>query len=254
MIVLRVFLLLLIFSNLVLFFWGQGVLGGQSAQGEPERLGNQLDPEKISIVSPDTQSAPAKPTSATQEPASTPAAAAAPTPTAAPAPAESAPAKSAKPANTETVCIALQGFGREQARVVVSKFKGDTGIKTVSRSLGDPDTFWVMYPEFASRALADKKAAELRGLGVTDLFIMGDDTPHPNSISLGLFKSREKADEHLESLKKKGVRQARIVVREAANARQVIEFTGPRDAVIARASLLQGNYRGIERGKCGAGD
>lgn len=253
MILLRVFLLLLIFSNLVFYFWGQGMLGGQSAPGEPERLANQIEPEKISIVS--QTPAPAQPKAAPEPPA--PAAASAPAPKPEPQPKQEAKAETPppKPAASDNACVAISGFGREQARMVISKFRPDAnGIKMVTRSIGDPDSFWVMYPELQSRALAERKAAELRSLGVTDLFIMGEDTTHPNAISLGLFKSREKADEHLDSLKKKGVRSARIVLREAANARHVVEVTGPREAVNARVSQVLAAYRGTERGKCGAGE
>ena len=136
----------------------------------------------------------------------------------------------------------------------MTKFKNDAnGIKASTRSLGDPDTYWVMYPELASRALAERKAVELRALGVSDLFLMGEDTAHPHAISLGLFKSPEKAEEYLASLRQKGVRQARIQVREAANARHVVELTGGREAVNARVAQLLAAYRGTERAKCGAG-
>jgi hypothetical protein len=67
-----------------------------------------------------------------------------------------------------------------------------------------------------------------------------------------LFKSREKADDQLETLKKKGVRAARIVVREAVNARHVVEITGSREAVTARVNQWVSSYRGAERSDCGA--
>ena len=245
MILLRVFLLLLVFANLVLYFWGQGMLGGQSPQGESERLANQLEPEKISIVS---QAAPPLSASAKTEPAPEQKADAPTTP-------EAPKSEPAKAAVADIACVALSGLGREQARVVVSKFKADvSGVKVVTRLIGEPDSFWVMYPDLGSRQLAERKAAELRGLGVTDLFIMSDDTPHPNAISLGLFKSREKADEHLDSLKKKGVRSARTLLREAPNVRHVVELTGPREVVNPRVAQLLAAYRGTERAKCGAGD
>lgn len=254
---LRVCLLLLIFANLLVYFWGHGIVGGASAPGEPERLVKQIQPEKVRVVSQlevASATAAAAATSASERaaaPAKTdsntePQAPEATAPQAAPAPAKATSAATNSPA-----CVAVSGLTLEQIRHALAKLKANPGgIKASSHSLGDPDSFWVMYPALPNRAAAERKAAELRALGVTDLFLMGEDTPYPHAISLGLFKSREKADEYLASLRQKGVRMARIVLREAPNARHLLELTGPREAVTARQTNLLANYRGAQRAKC----
>ena len=52
----RLVFLILVFCNLVFFVWGQGYLGGRDSGREPQRLTNQLQPEKIRLV---TEAAPA---------------------------------------------------------------------------------------------------------------------------------------------------------------------------------------------------
>ncbi|MBS3936389.1 MAG: hypothetical protein KGZ43_09465 [Sulfuritalea sp.] len=46
----RIAFLVLLLANLVLFVWGQGHLGTQGAGREPERMAQQLAPEKLRIV------------------------------------------------------------------------------------------------------------------------------------------------------------------------------------------------------------
>lgn len=50
--VLRALFLLLILGNLILFAISRGYLGGEDDGREPERLANQLHPEKLRIVAP----------------------------------------------------------------------------------------------------------------------------------------------------------------------------------------------------------
>lgn len=46
----RLAFLILVFCNLAFFVWGQGYLGGRDTGREPQRLGNQLQPGKIRLV------------------------------------------------------------------------------------------------------------------------------------------------------------------------------------------------------------
>ncbi|MFN3885048.1 MAG: hypothetical protein ACK4Q4_09860 [Rhodocyclaceae bacterium] len=47
----RLAFLILLFANILLFFWGQGYLGQQQDAGrEPARLAQQLAPEKLTVV------------------------------------------------------------------------------------------------------------------------------------------------------------------------------------------------------------
>ncbi len=46
----RIAFLVLLLANLVLLVWGQGRLGTQDAGREPERMAQQLAPEKLRIV------------------------------------------------------------------------------------------------------------------------------------------------------------------------------------------------------------
>jgi len=67
--------------------------------------------------------------------------------------------------------------------------------------------FWVYYPPLASADLAQRKADEIRKLGVDELYIVqGKQWRH--AISFGLFSEEPLANALLKNLKAKGVRHA----------------------------------------------
>ncbi len=46
----RIFFLVLLLANVTLLLWGQGHLGTQGAGREPERMAQQIAPEKLHIA------------------------------------------------------------------------------------------------------------------------------------------------------------------------------------------------------------
>lgn len=68
----------------------------------------------------------------------------------------------------------------------------------------------VYIPSLGSKDGADKKAGELRRLGITDFFVVQDQSNLRWGISLGVFKTEEAAKSHLNNLINKGVRSARV--------------------------------------------
>ena len=49
----RVAFLILLLANVILFFWGQSRLGTGGGGREPERMAQQVSPDKLRIVPPD---------------------------------------------------------------------------------------------------------------------------------------------------------------------------------------------------------
>ena len=74
----------------------------------------------------------------------------------------------------------------------------------------DVATHMVFIPSQGSKEGADKKAGELRRLGLNDFYIVQDQSNLRWGISLGVFKTEEAAKLHLNNLSNKGVRSARI--------------------------------------------
>src|SRR6185369_9059497 len=91
---------------------------------------------------------------------------------------------------------------------------------------GEGNAWWVYIPPLADKAEADKKAAELRGLGVTDFFPI-QEGPNRLAISLGVFSAEKGAQERLIDLKARGVRSARLSVRPGKEGLLRVEASGP---------------------------
>ena len=72
--------------------------------------------------------------------------------------------------------------------------------------------FWVYYPPLKSAELAQQKAAEIKQMGVDDLYIV-QDSQWRNAISFGLFQDEQLASNLLSELQTKGVKGATKALR-----------------------------------------
>ncbi len=73
--------------------------------------------------------------------------------------------------------------------------------------------YWVYLPKLKSSQAAQEKAAELRGMGVSDLYIL-QDSKWKNAISFGIFEDETLATKLYEDLKAKGVKNVTKSQRE----------------------------------------
>ena len=251
---LRVVVIILIFANLLALALWKGWLGGAASYGEPERLSNQLNPERMRLM---TEARPPAAPPVVLKPA--PAAEPEPAPEAVEEKTEkkddgkttekaAAPAPVAE-AVAPQACVVFAGLSADQARELTARIaKAGTGFKLSETRSEAPSSWWVHIPAQGSREGADKKAAELRRLGVDDLFIMQDPGPNQFAVSLGLYKSEAAATRLLDALKEKGVRSAQIAARGAGVVR--IEVRGPGDSLATVASDLSDRLRGANRLEC----
>ena len=122
------------------------------------------------------------------------------------------------------------------------------GFKLTESRSGAVSSWWVHVPSLGSKEAAERKAAEIRKLGVDDLVIVQDPGPAQFAISLGLYKNEVQANRLLESLREKGVRSAQVAGRGASVLR--VELRGPSDSLATLASDLSERLRGATRLEC----
>jgi hypothetical protein len=208
----RAAFLLLVFANLGFFAWAEGYLGGQESGREPQRLASQVAPEKLRIV------------------------------TAAPA-----VAVPAEPLPAWLACRLVTGLPLAE----VDAFKGElVGFSVEVKPVDGTTSYWVHIPPQANKAAAEKKAGELRALGVKDFYIMQQDNPSRNAISLGLFRNEAAANELLQSLNKRGVRSARIEVRATPPRHTQALVKGPAELLDQRLPGLVAKMPGAATAEC----
>lgn len=212
----RALLVFLILANLLAMASTQGWLGTSTPQGEPERLSNQLNADRIVLR-------PGEPAPAPHEPGQAAPAANPPTPADQPATAAPPDEKSGE------ICVALAGLTEVQADTLAQTLAGNAGLRTERRSGTTPNAWWVRIPPAGGREGAERRVTELRALGIEDLFIVQDSGPNQYAVSLGLFKTEPKAQQHLAFLQGKRVRGAAITTRSTVVHR--IEVRGPATTV-----------------------
>ncbi|MDD3353712.1 SPOR domain-containing protein [Zoogloea sp.] len=232
---LRVAVIVLLFLNLLALALWKGWLGGGVPAGEPERLSNQLKPEAIRLVAETRAPAPR----VQPEPSVDPSVDAQ----------EEAPPEDRSALQSPLACVAFVGLNQDQSRELAARLaRAGSGFELKETRLEQPSSWWVHIPSLGSREGAEKKAGELRRLGVNELFIVQEAGPAQFAISLGLYKNEAAAGRHLAALQERGVRSAQVLTRGSSSAR--VEVRGPVDALATLASDLSDKMGGTARQAC----
>lgn len=221
--------------NLLVFAIGQGYLGSfRSETREPARLKNQLQATKLTLLTQEQATAPATPPAAEESPS--------------PAAAAAAAAAPLSYACTEVGNFLLADGRRFEAQVASL----DLGDRQSRRNVAGQDisSYMVYIPPQGSKEGADRKAGELKQLGVTNYFIMNESSPQRWGISLGVFKSESGAQTQLASLNKQGVHSARIAPRYSASKQLAYQFRDLDAATRARLEKIKAQFPEQELRTC----
>lgn len=122
----------------------------------------------------------------------------------APKPEPSSPVADAQP---KTVCLRWSGLTAELAEQARGRIKA-LGLSATEIGGSENAKVWVYIPPLATHEAALEKARQLKEMGVEDYFVVNDGKRWQNSVSLGLFSTREAGERRLAELRAKGVRSA----------------------------------------------
>lgn len=192
--------LLLVLVNVVLFAWQQGTFGRFAERGrEPERVARQVEPERVRVLTE-------KDVQALRERAAP-------------------PPGSAVGLNAAQACFEFGDFGAgDSARVERALLALSPAVKVSARQVEVPGWIMVYLPPHQTAAEAERRADELRRLGVTDLQVLGESAPLKFGISLGSFRDPNAA-------------RARVAALEALGVKGVRTGERPSTAVLTRFQL-----------------
>ena len=200
--------------------------------------------EAPEVLTADTAAAMVADTAIEEDP---PAAAAPVEDTAEPAPAQPEPAAARVEApvvatTPATSCFVWSALSEAQADALSRRLRRSGADPERSRS-DIPDSWWVRIPAQGSRSQAERRADELRALGVKDLFIVQEPGPTQYAISLGVFKTESRARVMLNQLRNQGVRNAGVEARMTTRYRVQAEL--PTDMLRS----VEGSVPGIDRNR-----
>lgn len=208
-----VFLLLL--ANLTLF--GYTRLDG-TGSGESSRLSQQLQPDKIKLLT------------AQQVAALGP----------------------DKVASLADVCLEWGPMqDADKTRALSSLDTLDLGKLLSQKKVEVLTNYWVFLPPAANKAAADKRLAELKGQGVKDVATI-DAGPQRFATSLGMFRTEDVAQARLTAMQQLGYAAARVAPRAQSVQQTMLVVRDPPAPAVARLKELQTDFPGsdIRIGSC----
>lgn len=221
----RAFLLLLLLANVAFFAWSNFV-SESDTQSDPAPLGRQVAPEKLRIL---------------------PADALAKAPPAAPVPAAAPPV----PAPAVMACTEWGAFAATDAtRASEALAPLALGARLSQRQVDESASWWVYFPPRPNRQDAQKKADEVKRLGIEDYFIVQDEGPFRFAVSLGVFKTEAAANNRLEALRAKGVKTAQVGKRETALQKTWFQVRPSEEALAAKLREIAQGFPGSEVRDC----
>lgn len=242
----KVLVFLLVLGNLLFYAFTAGYFG-RPDNPDAGRVDQQITPERLRVVSRgEAPSSAAKPEPAPETVAAKPETTPAPAPEESVAKAEPVKDAVADKPDTTPICLAWRQLTVAEADKVAALMGKRFADYKLNRKIvaGESSGWWVYIPSLPGKAEADKKAGELRDLGITDFFIVQEGASR-HAISLGIFSSEKGGNDRLAELKAKGVRSAVIGPRPSKDTFVSLQLKGPGDkkaAVIAAvADAIQKN-------------
>lgn len=159
------------------------------------------------------------------------------------------PAKPAEPlACVEVGNVTLLEAPRFEARLAPLAL-GDRQSRQNVAAAGPANHVVYIAPQ-GSKEAAERKARELKEMGVTNYFIISDDSPMKWAISLGVFKSEAAAQALLAKLTSKGVHSARLSVRGATVSKVAYQFRTIDAATKQKIDDIAGTFTALETRSC----
>lgn len=216
----RTVFLLLVLANLAFFAWVNFV-AELDTQSDPRPLARQVAPEKLRILPVAAKPPPPKPA------------------------AEPSPAKAA--------CLEWGGLAPSDAeRATEALAPLALGNRLSQRQVEESAGWWVFITPRASRQDAQKKAGELKALGIDEYFIVQEEGPMRFAVSLGVFKTEAAANSRLEALRAKGVKTAQVGAREASLQKTWFQVRPADETIAAKLREIAQPFSGTEVRECPA--
>ncbi|HEX7811116.1 MAG TPA: SPOR domain-containing protein [Burkholderiales bacterium] len=146
-----------------------------------------------------------------------------------------------------SACMEWGSFGSGElprAQVAVDRLALGNRIRRTDVSV--TAGYWVYIPPLKSKADMDRKAGELKDLGVLDYYPVLETGRWRYAISLGIFRSEEGARRYLASLREKGVRSATVGKREQRVNQTAFLVRDPTEEDSANLAVLRSEFPGTE--------
>lgn len=190
--------------------------------GEPMRAHQPLHPERISLVQAALPPVPSLPQGS-------------------PGPAPSSFTPSPAVAGTATEACYLWGPLDAERLAGALRALGNAGLadKATVTAVTGRLSYWVYLPPAETRQIALQAVEKLKEKGVKDMFVVTDGAGWKNAVSLGMFATEAPALRYLETLRRKGVDEAKLQARPSGRGEAALTIAAGPLAPAQLASLQQ---------------
>lgn len=204
----RIVLILLLLANLALFGYTRlDAYGG----GEPQRITEQVQPDKIRLLSPQ----------------------------------EVAALGPAKAASLADVCVEWGPLSdSERARAVAELAPLGVAALVSSRRV-EIEGYPVLLTGFATRAAAERRAADFKTRGLGELPIV-ETSGGTFAISFGAYRTEQAANGRADALAQQGVGPLRVGPRRGGIAQSMLVLRDPPQPAVARLREIAPSYAGTD--------
>jgi len=200
--------ILLLLANVALFAL---TLFDAAAPGEPQRLAQQVQPEKIRLLSPQ----------------------------------EFAALGPAKVAALNDVCVEWGPLSEPERARAMGELAPLGVAQLVSVRRIETGGFAVMLSGFPSMAAAERRVAELRARGTGDVSAV-DQGRGQFAIAFGVFRTEGAANGRADALALQGITGTRVVPRGSGVAQSMIVLRDPPQPAMAKLRELQPAFSGTD--------
>ena len=153
---------------------------------------------------------------------------------------KAAAALPSSPPQPALACLEWGSFTAADApRAAAALARFDLADKLSQREVSDAG-WWVYLPPLKTKAEADKKASEVKALGIGDLYVVQENNRWRFALALGTFRTEEAANNYLAQLRQKGLSSAVVGPRGAISSIFVIRDPG--DAIAAKIAGLAADF------------
>lgn len=124
------------------------------------------------------------------------------------------------------------------------------GKRQVREELSETASNMVYLPSQGNKDAADKKAAAIKKMGVSDAYVIQDGSVLKWGVSLGVFKTLDAAKTHVANLAKKGIKEAKIAPRPVSASKLMYQLL---DISVEEKKLIdqvREQFTGIETHDC----
>ncbi len=152
-----------------------------------------------------------------------------------------------QPEPEKTFCVEWGEFsGEDLKRVNLAFSELQLDDKLGQREIEQDTGYWVYIPPLKNKAMVKKKIDELRELGISEYYVVSNTGRWKNSISLGVFKTPEAAQNLFNQLRDKGVRSAKMGERASKLITTQFILSGIGSKTRDKLIELQKDFKGSE--------